>query len=144
MLWEVFLKACMQETLEFQEVFSFYPTKQITTGEGGVVITNDKNFYDKIRKLKAFGIDKDIKDRKKQGDYDVKSLGFNYRMTDFQAALGYNQVKKYKKNLATRHKIAKRYIKNLSKVKNIRFMPYSRDSSYFVFQIFFAKIETIY
>ena len=73
--------------------FSFYPTKQITTGEGGAVITNDKNFYYKIKKLKAFGIDKDIKDRKKQGDYDVKSLGFNYRMTDFQAALGFNQVK---------------------------------------------------
>ena len=57
--------------------FSFYPTKQITTGEGGMVITNDEGFYKKIKKLKAFGIDKDIKDRKKQGDYDVKSLGFN-------------------------------------------------------------------
>ena len=123
--------------------FSFYPTKQITTGEGGVVITNDKNFYDKIRKLKAFGIDKDIKDRKKQGDYDVKSLGLNYRMTDFQAALGYNQVKKYKKNLATRHKIAKRYIKNFSKVNNIKFMPYSKDCSYFVFQIFCKNRDKI-
>lgn len=123
--------------------FSFYPTKQITTGEGGVVITNNKNFYDKIRKLKAFGIDKDIKDRKKQGDYDVKSLGFNYRMTDFQAALGYNQIKNYKNNLATRHKIAKRYIRNLSKVNNIRFMPYSKDSSYFVFQIFCKNRDKI-
>ena len=45
--------------------FSFYPTKQITTGEGGIVITNDKNFYKKIKKFKAFGIDKDINDRKK-------------------------------------------------------------------------------
>ena len=52
------------------------------------------NFYKKIKNLKAFGIDKDIKDRKKQGDYDVKSLGFNYRMTDFQAALGLNQIVK--------------------------------------------------
>ena len=69
--------------------FSFYPTKQITTGEGGMVITNEKKIFEKIKKLKAFGIDKDIKDRKKQGDYDVKFLGYNYRMTDFQAALGY-------------------------------------------------------
>ena len=87
--------------------FSFYPTKQITTGEGGMVITNDEKFYKKIKKLKAFGIDKDIKDRKKQGDYDVKSLGFNYRMTDFQAALGLNQVVKYEKNLKQRHKQTK-------------------------------------
>ena len=123
--------------------FSFYPTKQITTGEGGIVITNDKKFYKKIKKLKAFGIDKDIKDRKKQGDYDVKSLGFNYRMTDFQAALGYSQIINYKKNLELRHKIAKRYIKNLSKENKIRFMPYSKDSSFFVFQIFCKNRDKI-
>ena len=50
--------------------FSFYPTKQITTGEGGIVITNNEKIYKKIKKLKAFGIDKDINDRKKQGDYE--------------------------------------------------------------------------
>jgi len=116
--------------------FSFYPTKQLTTGEGGAVITNDINFYNKIKKLKAFGIDKDIKDRKKQGDYDVKSLGFNYRMTDFQASLGYQQIKKYKKNLLKRKRIAKRYIKNLSKCDQIIFEPYSSNNSYFIFQIF--------
>ena len=80
--------------------FSFYPTKQIATGEGGMVVTNNKFFYKKIKILKAFGIDKDINDRKKQGEYDVKLLGLNYRMTDFQAALGYHQTKiqqKFKK-----------------------------------------------
>jgi len=116
--------------------FSFYPTKQITTGEGGMVITNDFNFYKKIKKLKAFGIDKDIKDRKKQGDYDVKSLGFNYRMTDFQAALGYKQIKQYKKNLKKRQLIVEHYINNFSDIKNINHMPYSKNCSYFIFQIF--------
>ena len=116
--------------------FSFYPTKQITTGEGGMVITNDFNFYKKIKKLKAFGIDKDIKDRKKQGDYDVKSLGFNYRMTDFQAALGYKQIKQYKKNLKKRQLIADQYIKNFLNIKNINHMPYSKNCSFFIFQIF--------
>ncbi len=116
--------------------FSFYPTKQITTGEGGVVITNNEKFYKKIKKLKAFGIDKDIKDRKKQGDYDVKSIGFNYRMTDFQAALGYRQIINYHKNLKARHSIAKRYIKNFSKTNKIIHMPYSANNSFFVFQIF--------
>ncbi len=123
--------------------FSFYPTKQITTGEGGMVITNDKKTFGRIKKLKAFGIDKDIKDRKKQGDYDVKLLGYNYRMTDFQAALGINQILNYKKNLSMRHKLVKRYILNLSKIKKIECMPYSRDCSYFIFQIFCKNRDKI-
>jgi len=123
--------------------FSFYPTKQITTGEGGIVITNNEKFYKKIKKLKAFGIDKDIKDRKKQGDYDVKSLGFNYRMTDFQAALGYCQMINYAKNLKSRHSIARTYIKNLSKTDKITYMPHSNNSSFFVFQIFCKNRDKI-
>ncbi len=123
--------------------FSFYPTKQITTGEGGMVITNDKKIFDKIKKLKAFGIDKDIKDRKKQGDYDVKFLGYNYRMTDFQAALGINQILNYKKNLKMRHVLVKRYLSNLSKIKDIECMPYSNDCSYFIFQVFCKNRDKI-
>ena len=123
--------------------FSFYPTKQITTGEGGIIITNDKKFYKKIKMLKAFGIDKDIKDRKKQGDYDVKILGYNYRMTDFQASLGYKQLLKYKLNLKKRHFIVRRYIKNFSKLKEIKHMPYSTGSSFFIFQIFCKKRDKI-
>ena len=123
--------------------FSFYPTKQITTGEGGMVITNDKKIFAKIKKLKAFGIDKDIKDRKKQGDYDVKFLGYNYRMTDFQAALGINQILNYKKNLKIRHILVKRYLSNLSKIKNIECMPYSKDCSYFIFQVFCKNRDKI-
>ena len=123
--------------------FSFYPTKQITTGEGGIVITNNEKFFKKIKRLKEFGIDKEIKDRKKQGDYDVKSLGFNYRMTDFQAALGYCQITNYLENLKSRHLIAKRYIKNFSKTNKITYMPYSNNSSFFVFQIFCKNRDKI-
>ncbi len=115
--------------------FSFYPTKQITTGEGGAVVTNNKKIYLKIKKLKAFGIDKDLKDRKKAGVYDVQDLGFNYRMTDFQAALGYFQLKRYKQNLIKRKKIAKKYIELLSNEKNIKFPAYSSNNSYFIFQV---------
>ncbi len=123
--------------------FSFYPTKQITTGEGGIVVTNNEKFYKKIKKLKAFGIDKDIKDRKKQGDYDVESLGYNYRMTDFQAALGYRQIINYHKNLKLRHSIARRYIKNFSKIDKITYMPHSNNNSFFVFQIFCKNRDEI-
>ena len=116
--------------------FSFYPTKQITTGEGGMLVTNNKNFYNKIRKLKAFGIDKDINQRTKQGTYDVVSLGFNYRLTDFQSALGLKQIENYKENLKKRHLLAKKYTKGLQNIQQVRCMPYSSDCSFFVFQIF--------
>jgi len=123
--------------------FSFYPTKQVTTGEGGAVITNDKKIYQKIKALKAFGIDKDINERKKQGHYDVKLLGLNYRLTDFQACLGFNQIKRYKINLKKRKLIAKRYIKNLSNVKNLKITPYNKDNSYFIYQIFCKSRDKI-
>ena len=119
--------------------FSFYPTKQITTGEGGALITNDYKFYKKIKTLKAFGIDKDIKDRKNPGEYNVNFLGFNYRMTDFQAAMGLNQIKKYKDNLIRRREIAKKYIKLLKTNKNINLPRYNNNDSYFVFQILLKK-----
>ena len=84
--------------------FSFYPTKHITTGEGGMVISSNLKFINRIKQLKAFGIDTDVKDRKMPGLYDVTKLGFNYRMTDFQAAIGYHQLKRFKKNLLIRKK----------------------------------------
>ena len=116
--------------------FSFYPTKQITTGEGGMLVTNNKNFYEKVKRLKAFGIDTDIKDRKIPGAYDVKMLGYNYRMTDFQAALGFMQLKNYRLNLRLRKSNAKEYIKNLKYGKNIKFCKFLKENSYFVFQVF--------
>ena len=64
-------------------------------------------------------------------------------MTDFQAALGYRQILNYNKNLKIRHIIAKRYIKNFSKIDKITHMPYSNNSSYFVFQIFCKKRDKI-
>ena len=122
--------------------FSFYPTKQITTGEGGALITNDFEFYKKVKTLKAFGIDKDIKDRKKPGEYDVNYLGFNYRMTDFQAAMGYNQIINYKISLNRRKEIAKIYNKKLFNNKNIILPRISRDDSYFVYQLLLKDNKT--
>ena len=84
--------------------FSFYPTKQITTGEGGIVVTNNKSIFQKIKKLKAFGIDTPPEMRIRPGVYDVTDLGYNYRMTDFQAALGVGQMNRYNQNVSN-HKI---------------------------------------
>ena len=76
-----------------------YPTKQITTGEGGVVISNNKKFIDKIKVIKAIGVDTPPEKRKIPGVYDVTNLGLNYRLTDFQSALAIGQLKRYNKNL---------------------------------------------
>ncbi len=116
--------------------FSFYPTKQITTGEGGMLVTNNLQLYNKINKLKAFGIDTPPQLRKKPGIYDIKYLGFNYRMTDFQAAMGLSQLLKYKKYLEIRKKNARFYHKYLKDLSNLTCIPsYSENDSYFVFQI---------
>ena len=116
-------------------VFSFYPTKQITTGEGGMLITNNKKFANKIKSLKAFGIDKDITQRKIPGYYDVKDLGINYRMTDFQAAIGYNQLKRYPTELKLRKKNAKYLHSLLKNIKSIDLPDFNKDYSYFIFPI---------
>ena len=119
--------------------FSFYPTKQITTGEGGIVISNDKSIINEIKKLKAFGIDTPPELRAKAGVYDVQGLGYNYRMTDFQAALGVGQMERYGQNLAGRRKNAKLYCELLKDRNSMSFTEYSDDHSYFLFQIILEK-----
>ena len=74
--------------------YSFYPVKHMTTGEGGMVITRSSDLAEKISKLRAFGIDRNHRDRKLPGMYDVTMLGYNYRMNEMEAAIGVQQVKK--------------------------------------------------
>ena len=93
-------------------IFSFHPVKHITTGEGGVVVTNNKEFYEKLKMLRNHGIDKSALDRfgpKAGWAYDLKFLGRNYRITDFQAALGISQLKKLDEFIRRREEIVKMY-----------------------------------
>ena len=119
--------------------FSFYPTKQIATGEGGIVISNDEKIINEIKKLKAFGIDTPPELRSKPGVYDVMALGYNYRMTDFQAALAVGQLERYEENVAGRRKNAILYCELLKNRNDISFTNYSDDHSYFLFQIILAN-----
>jgi len=79
-------------------VFSFHPVKIITTGEGGAATTNNKSIAEKILKLRSHGVEKDpnkfLYPSKGSWDYEQQNLGFNYRMTDIQAALGISQLKR--------------------------------------------------
>ena len=101
-------------------VFSFHPIKTITTGEGGVITTNNKSYYKKLLRLRSHGINK-VDDKpliKKQAYsngklnswyYEMRELGYHYRMTDIQAALGISQLKKLTKIINKRRKIFKVY-----------------------------------
>lgn len=120
-------------------VFSFYPTKQITTGEGGMIICNNKKLFSLLKVNRAFGIDTDINKRKIPGLYDVKSLALNFRATDFQACMGLEQLKRYKNELLIRKKNARYYydiIKNIDEVKTHKF---EKNASYFIYPIFLIK-----
>lgn len=107
-------------------IFSFHPVKHIATGEGGMITTNDKNLYDKLLVLRTHGITRDTNlfqnspefasSKQGQNDYpawymEMQTLGYNYRITDFQAALGLSQLKRADEGLARRREIAQNYAK---------------------------------
>lgn len=95
-------------------VFSFHPVKSITTGEGGAILTSNKDYYQKLMHLRSHGIAKD-----KNGFNVMTKLGYNYRMTDIQAALGLSQLKKLDYFIKQRHKIVKWYKKELADIPGI-------------------------
>jgi len=97
---------------------SFHPVKHITTGEGGALLTNNKFLDKKFKILRTHGIEK--KFSKKMWLYDMKMLGFNYRITDFQSALGISQLKKIKIFLKKRLFISSFYNKSFDRIKNIQ------------------------
>ncbi len=101
-------------------VFSFHPVKIITTGEGGMVLTNNKNFYEKLVLYRSHGITRNQEKMTKEADgpwyYQQIELGYNYRMTDIQAALGYSQMERLEAFVGRRRELANRYDKLLAEL----------------------------
>jgi len=102
-------------------VLSFHPVKIITTAEGGMALSNNKDIVDKMSRLRAHGITNDktkFKERAKDEiwNYQQIELGFNYRMNDIQAALGLNQMKRLDEYIERRHNIAEYYDKEIKKL----------------------------
>ena len=97
-------------------ILSFHPVKHITTGEGGMVLTNDEDVAEKLRLFRTHGITRDV-DKLEKNDggwyYEMQSLGYNYRITDFQSALGLNQFSRIEDNIAARNRIARMYNEEL-------------------------------
>lgn len=92
-------------------VFSFHPVKHITTGEGGMVTTNNPHFAETLRRFRNHGISSDARQRHSAGQwyYEMVLLGFNYRLPDIVCALGLQQLKRLESNLARRRAVANRY-----------------------------------
>ena len=109
-------------TLATFNAFSFHPVKHITTGEGGMVTTNDTNLADKMRRFRNHGINSDHRQRGELGAwyYEMEDIGYNYRITDFQCALGMSQLKKLPKWIERRREIAHRYDEAFSILPHIK------------------------
>lgn len=101
-------------------MFSFHPVKPITTAEGGVIVTNNKEYYKKLRKFRSHGIEQ-TSYAKEQGDwyYEMTELGYNYRMTDLQAALGLSQMKKLDQFIEGRREVAELYTEKLKIMEGV-------------------------
>lgn len=102
-------------------VFSFHPVKHITSGEGGMVTTDDEVLADRLRRFRNHGIEGDARQRQAKGQwyYEMEDLGYNYRLTDIACALGLSQMKKLEENLSRRREIADLYNTALRDVPGI-------------------------
>lgn len=101
--------------------FSFFSNKNISTGEGGMLVTNNQDYYEKAKLLRSHGMTTMSYDRAKghSTGYDVIELGYNYRMDDIRASIGIVQLKKLKADLEKRILVRKRYVERLSQIKDI-------------------------
>lgn len=125
-------------------VFSFHPVKHITTGEGGAITTNNKAYYERLKALRSHGIYKD-KSVLKNGPwyYEMRDMGFNYRITDFQCALGISQLKKIKSFIKRRIEITDIYNNFFKAVKGIE-IPFFWDNLKSSWHIYTLKIDYKY
>lgn len=125
-------------------IFSFHPVKIITTGEGGMAVTNDAEIGEKIARLRSHGITRDPQTMTKEPDgpwyYEQIELGYNYRMTDMQGALGLSQLKKLDEFVAARHKIANIY-DELFKGVNVQ-TPLRDEKCYSAYHLYVVRIKS--
>src|SRR6056297_1512107 len=121
-------------------MFSFHPVKRITTAEGGIITTNNKAYYEKLKLFRSHGITKDAaKLTKNDGPwyYEMQALGYNYRITDMQCALGLSQLKKAEEFINRRIQLADRYDEALKDNPLIQTPPRPKEhDSQHVFHIY--------
>ncbi len=124
-------------------VFSFHPVKIVTTAEGGIACTNNEMLAKRIELLRSHGITRDpnAMTEASKGDwyYQQIDLGFNYRMTDLQAALGTSQLARLKENISARHQIANIYNKTLIHLPLLT--PHQTKNAYSAFHLYIIRLD---
>jgi UDP-4-amino-4,6-dideoxy-N-acetyl-beta-L-altrosamine transaminase len=124
-------------------VFSFHPVKIITTGEGGMVLTNREDLYRKLARLRSHGITREPGMMEGEGDgpwyYQQIELGFNYRMTDMQAALGASQLVRIDEFVRRRHVLADRYADSLKELPAT--LPVQHPDCYSAYHLYVVRLE---
>ncbi|TVL51526.1 UDP-4-amino-4,6-dideoxy-N-acetyl-beta-L-altrosamine transaminase [Shewanella algae] len=124
-------------------VFSFHPVKIVTTAEGGAVMTNQKALADKMALLRSHGITRDPAQMKGESHggwyYEQIDLGFNYRMTELQAALGVSQMQRLEEFISSRHKLARIYDEKLKKLPII--LPFQLENTYSGLHLYVIRLQ---
>lgn len=123
--------------------FSFHPVKHITTGEGGMIMTNDEKQYEKLKLFRAHGITREYELLTKNDGpwyYEQQELGYNYRITDIQCALGCSQMDKLDMFLEKRRAIANKYNEAFADNKNI-VIPYQDNSGINAFHLYVIWVK---
>lgn len=125
-------------------IFSFHPVKHITTGEGGIVTTNNEGFYERLLMFRTHGITKNkVKLTKNEGPwyYEMQELGYNYRITDFQCALGISQLNNLNKFVKRRKEIVKRYNEAFKDIEGI-ITPYEKPEVESAWHIYVIRLKS--
>ncbi|MDH0306707.1 UDP-4-amino-4,6-dideoxy-N-acetyl-beta-L-altrosamine transaminase [Aeromonas caviae] len=124
-------------------VFSFHPVKIITTAEGGAVVTNQKDLADKMALLRSHGITRDTEQMKGESHggwyYQQIGLGFNYRMTELQAALGITQIQRLDEFIAARHRLADRYNRLLKRLPIV--LPFQLENTHSGLHLYVIRLQ---
>ena len=124
-------------------VFSFHPVKHITTGEGGMACTQHKEYYEKMALYRTHGITHDVtKLQRKDGlwYYEMQELGYNYRITDIQAALGISQLKRARHNVEIRRELVRKYNEAFAGIEEIK-TPYEASDVCHAYHLYVIQVE---
>ena len=129
-------------TLADLNVFSFHPVKHITTGEGGMITTDNPDFAERMRIFRNHGITTDYRQREKQGSwfYEMVDLGYNYRITDIQCALGLSQLNKLPGWVKRRQEIAQEYDAAFAEFPAIRPLKVRADVSH-AYHLYVVRLD---
>ncbi|UOE55169.1 UDP-4-amino-4,6-dideoxy-N-acetyl-beta-L-altrosamine transaminase [Cytobacillus oceanisediminis] len=127
-------------SLSDMTMFSFHPVKHVTSGEGGMIVTNNKKYYEKLLQFRSHGITRDtelMQENHGPWYYEMQFLGYNYRMTDFQAALGCSQMDKIDMFVEKRKEIVAKYNQAFQEIPEVitPFQNESGDSSWHLYII---------